>query len=253
MPLHEGVPAEPVDVADVARRCRRRRPRTRRPANSAARSSGPARTWPAAGIASRPCGSSSPWPRSTLRSGEEAVATLERRVAEARDVDTAPLLSQIRDAEATSREVRENQQRASVAAEHTLGEAESTTLTESIAALDRGKAAAIAAAIPVPGLGFSAAGAVTLNELPLEQASAAERPARQRRDRHRQDPAAARPADPRRQPARHRVDAHGRRARQGFRSPLWVERVGSDSPSAVVIEDGMVVGVSEPAGAEAST
>jgi hypothetical protein len=244
MPLHEGVPAEPVDVADVARQLQeaqtanaeageQRRAIERAREDVAGRRDRVATLRKQLALAEE-----------HLRSGEEAVATLEGRVAEAKDVDTAPLLAQIRDAEATNRKVRENQQRASVAAEHTLAEAESTTLTESIAALDREKAAAIAAAaMPVPGLGFSAAGAVTLNGLPLEQASAAER--------LRVSVAIGIAMNPRLRVLLIRdaslLDTESMRMvaemAKSSGCQLWIERVEADDFTSVVIEDGAVADI----------
>ena len=89
-------------------------------------------------------------------------------------IDLAPFRARLATVEATNAKVRANAARA--AAEKALNEkrAESARLTARIDAIDREKAAAIAAAaMPVEGLGFDADG-VTLDGLPFEQASQAQ-------------------------------------------------------------------------------
>ena len=163
------------------------------------------------------------------------------------DIDTAPVLTQLRGAEDLNRKVRENHRRLEVAAECALAEARSGELSDAIEALDQQKADAIAgAAMPVPGLGFAADGVVTLNGLPLEQASAAER--------LRVSVAIGLAMNPRLRVLLIRdaslLDHDSLRmvadmAREAG-AQLWVERVEVDSATSIVIEDGAVVGA-EPA------
>jgi hypothetical protein len=105
----------------------------------------------------------------------EKVVALEARVETMPEADPAPVLGAISNAEACAKQVEANWKRAEAFAEAALATSESERLTEAIDAIDEQKTAAIAAAdIPVPGLGFDADGNVTLDRLPLEQASSAE-------------------------------------------------------------------------------
>lgn len=89
-------------------------------------------------------------------------------------IDTAPLTQRLGEVEQINNRVRQNAQRAEVAREVEAKSARSDELTKQIDAVKASKAERIAAAkMPVPGLGFGESG-VTLNGLPLQQASAAE-------------------------------------------------------------------------------
>lgn len=176
MPRHEGAPAEPVSVADLAtelQRANRHNEQVELVCRAAVAS--------AADCASQ---------RKRVESLREQLATAERvlaeRVAEdarlqqdmqqAKEIDTAPILASMRDAEDVNRKVRENHQRQDLAVRVAELERSANDLTAEIQGIDQQRADAIAgAAMPVAGLGFDAAGVVTLNGLPLEQASAAER------------------------------------------------------------------------------
>jgi DNA repair exonuclease SbcCD ATPase subunit len=157
------------------------------------------------------------------------------------DIDTAPVLEQLRGAEDVNRKVRENHRRLAIAADHALAEARSGELSDAIKALDQQKADAIAgAAMPVPGIGFAPDGVVTLNALPLEQASAAER--------IRVSVAIGLAMNPRLRVLLIRdaslLDQDSLRmvadmAREAG-AQLWVERVEIDSATTIVIEDGAV-------------
>lgn len=176
------------------------------------------------------------------RSSAEAVQNLVASVAGLQDVDTAALLERIRGAEAINRQVRENHERQAVAAEHGVADRQSGELTTQIEAVDQQKAEAIAAArMPVQGLGFDAVGVVTLNGLPLDQASAAER--------LRVSVAIGLAMNPRLRVLLIRdaslLDRASMRlvadmARQAG-AQLWVERVEVDEQATVLIEDGQVV------------
>jgi DNA repair exonuclease SbcCD ATPase subunit len=176
MPQHPDAPTEPIDVGVVASELQAAQQANQESANNLraferARDDVEARRSRVESLRAQLAQA-----EDALRSSQEAVANLECRVAQTPPVDTAPLLARIRDAETTNRKVRENQQRQAIASELAKHQDASAAFTESIDQVDAKKAAAIAgAAMPVPGLGFDAAGIVTLNGLPLEQASAAEK------------------------------------------------------------------------------
>lgn len=101
-----------------------------------------------------------------------AVSELEENFPE---VDTAPIQLELRSAEATNRKVRENKERRLVEEELRDAEKHADALTEEIENIDDEKLELLSKAkLPVPGLGFTDDGP-TLNGLPLEQASQAER------------------------------------------------------------------------------
>ncbi len=178
-----------------------------------------------------------------VRSSAEAVQNLEAKTANMVEANTAALLEQIRGAESINRLVRENHQRAAVAGEHALVERQAGALTQEIEAIDQKKADAIAAArMPVPGLGFGADGVVTLNGLPLDQASAAER--------LRVSVAIGLAMNPRLRVLLIRdaslLDRESMRQvaemAKAAGAQLWVERVEVDDQTTVLIEDGQVAG-----------
>lgn len=108
------------------------------------------------------------------RSACEASEELRAKVAAMVDVDVAPLLQRMQDVDRINQRVRANLQRAEVAKEVEAKKTRSEELSRQIDEIKQRKADAIAAApMPVPGLGL-ADGGVTLNGLPLDQASAAE-------------------------------------------------------------------------------
>lgn len=248
MPHHPDAPADPIDVGDLAQQLQaankamaanRERDREEAEARRALHEA----TDRVAKL------------RQDLASAERALVEAESRsraLSEARvqraAVDTAPLLAQIRDAEATNRKVRDNHLRQEIAAQLGAAQVESTKLTQAIREVDAGKARVIAEArMPVPGLGFSPTGTVTLNDIPLDQASAAER--------LRVSVAIGIAMNPRLRvllvrdaslldQASMRMVAEMARA-SGCQ--LWVEQVDSRDPTAIVIEDGEVVGATAEA------
>jgi hypothetical protein len=119
--------------------------------------------------------------RAVLAADLRAIETCRNRgLALKAEVDALvpPNLTEIperlKEVEATNERVRAKKARAGLAAELSAAEAEAAKLTTAIEAVDAEKAAALEqAAFPVPGLAFGELG-VTLNGLPLEQASSAE-------------------------------------------------------------------------------
>jgi DNA repair exonuclease SbcCD ATPase subunit len=111
---------------------------------------------------------------SRIRNLEEASVTIDA-VSAIKDVDVAPLKLKLAGVEETNRKIRSNHQREELLAEIEGKRAESAALSEQIDEIDRKKRAAIASAnFPVEGLSFGGAGGVTFNDLPFDQASAAE-------------------------------------------------------------------------------
>lgn len=90
------------------------------------------------------------------------------------DPDVAEVVRKISRASATNDAVRAKKERVALFAQLEAKRAEQTALNEQLEKLDEDKAKLLAAAkFPVPGLAFTAEG-LTLNDLPLEQASSAE-------------------------------------------------------------------------------
>lgn len=89
--------------------------------------------------------------------------------------DMAPIRALISEAEGVNAKVRANKLRADTAALVELRRKDSTDLSANIATQDEKRATMLReAAFPVPGLGFSEEGEITLNGLPFDQASGAE-------------------------------------------------------------------------------
>lgn len=164
------------------------------------------------------------------------------------DPDPEPTRQQIATAEETNRKVRSNLERKGIAGQLRMKEGRADELTAIIEAADAEKAERLAAAkFPVEGLGFDETGP-TLNGIPLEQASQAER--------LRVSVAIGAALHPRVRVMLVRdgslLDDNSMRllaelaAETG--SQLWVEKVSSDGAGcSVLIEDGMVVGSQEAA------
>lgn len=218
MPRHESAPAEPVDVGELAERLKAAQLQNQENARQRQALAGARDTLATCRDRVAHLRAQLPQAEEAARSAAEAVQNLEAANASLQDVDTTALLEQIRGAESTNRLVRENHQRQAAAAEHAVAERQSAELTEQIEAVDQQKASAIAAAsMPVPGLGFGADGVVTLNGLPLERPAPPNACGSRLLSTARDEPAATRAADPRREPPGPRVDAPGRRHGAGRR------------------------------------
>ncbi len=122
--------------------------------------------------------------RERLRKGEEEVIPArEAALAEAREraeqrragaPDRDAIAARLAGAEKINAAVRDNRRRAELERQREAMRAESDRLTKAIDACDTKKAALVAgASYPLPGLGVDEHG-VTLNAIPLEQASSAE-------------------------------------------------------------------------------
>lgn len=110
-----------------------------------------------------------------LSSCDEKTAAFALEVAKLVDIDTAPILVQIRDAESLNEQIQKNETRAGWFDQAKVKKVESEALTAKLVEMDAQKAATLASTpFPIKGLGFGETG-VTFNDLPLSQASAAER------------------------------------------------------------------------------
>jgi DNA repair exonuclease SbcCD ATPase subunit len=191
-----------------------------------------------------------------LQAAKEALLVAERAVADTgrhRDeansyaaalapiVDTAALRAKIAELDQLNAAARAKQQLAACYAEYGTKEAQTNALTAQIDEIDATKAAALTdAKFPVDGLSFSDGGAVTLNGLPLDQASSAEK--------LRVSVAIAMRMNPKLRVLRiidgSLLDANSLRiigemaAADDYQ--VWIEMVDESGEVGVVIEDGMV-------------
>ncbi|MFN8826685.1 MAG: AAA family ATPase [Planctomycetota bacterium] len=242
MPKHEA-PAEPVDVGELAEQLKAAQLQNQenarqRAALASARDNLATRKARVANLRAELARA-----EEAARSSAEAVQNLEGVTSKLQDVDTSALLERIRGAESTNRLVRENHQREAIVAEQAVAASQADALTQEIEAVDQRKAEAISAArMLVPGLGLGADGVVTLNGLPLDQASAAER--------LRVSVAIGLAMNPRLRVLLIRdaslLDRESMRqvavlAKEAG-AQLWVERVEVDDQTTVLIEDGQVAG-----------
>lgn len=175
MSKHDGVPAEPVSVAEIAVELKAAI------ATNEANASVSRQTIRAAELVGErrrkveQMRQQLAEAESGLKVAEANCAKLEAEMASQKEVDVAPLHARLAEADSVNLKVAANRQRDALAAEADAADGKSKGLSVEIESIDEQKAAAIAAAkMPVPGLGFGADG-VTLNGLPLEQASGAER------------------------------------------------------------------------------
>lgn len=161
-------------------------------------------------------------------------------VAQLVDPDPEPIRKQIAEAEETNRKVRHNAEQDKLEQEIDKLEARVEQLSEVIREVDEEKAARLAAAeFPVPGLGFDDTGP-TLNGIPLEQCSQAER--------LRLSVAIGAALNPRikvmlvREGAFLDKDSLRLLAElaEEVGAQVWVERVGDGDEAAIIIEDGAV-------------
>lgn len=178
---------------------------------------------------------------------EKTIEDLKQKVEALEWPELEPIKTRIATAETTNRKVRENKQRKALAAELDLLETQVDHLNDQIEEIDAEKQARLEAAkFPVPGLGFDDTGP-TLNGIPLDQASQAER--------LRVSIAIGAALNPRIRVMLVRdaslLDAKAMELMAQFAEEhnvqLWMERVGTGDPSALVIEDGELRDVAESA------
>jgi hypothetical protein len=180
--------------------------------------------------------------RAELAVQEEALKGQEAKVAAHVEVaDVEALEGDLRSVEETNRAVRHNAEVTKAAARKADLLAQYASLTDTIAALDKTKADALAAAtFPVPGLGFDDDG-VTFEGIPFSQASSAEQ--------IRVSLAMAMSLNPKLRVIRildgSLLDADNLALIGEMATArdyqVWIERVGDASNVGVVIEDGAVI------------
>lgn len=175
MPKHDGVPDAPVSVAEIAAELKEAISTNEANASVCRRASRAAEDVSKHKRQVEQLRQQLAAAESSLQAAEADCAKLESQMAAQKDVDVAPLHARLADADAVNSKVAANRQREALAADADAADGKSQGLSSEIESIDELKAAAIAAAnMPVPGLGFGTDG-VTLNGLPLEQASGAER------------------------------------------------------------------------------
>lgn len=179
--------------------------------------------------------------QSTAEHAEIAAKTARESAAKLQDIDLAPFRARAAAVESDNRKVRENAQRAEVVKQFKAKSDAADELTRKLDAMDSDKKRKTTAAkYPVPGLLFDTAGGVTLDGIPFEQCSSAEQlrvsvaigialnpklKVLLIRDGSLLDDASmvllmdmAKTAD----------------------AQVWMERVGTDASTSVIIEDGSV-------------
>lgn len=158
-----------------------------------------------------------------------------------KDVDVSRFNEQIRALELTNVRVRENRERAEVVADFKAKSAEADKLTGQIEAMDAAKRKKLTTAkYPIEGLLFDTAGGVTLSGIPFEQCSSAEQ--------LRVSVAIGLALNPTlkvlliRDGSLLDDDSMGILLEMAKQSDaqVWIERVGVDSTTSVIIEDGTV-------------
>lgn len=184
--------------------------------------------------------------RKRLSDVESAAKKMER-------ADTESITKRIKEAAGINAKVQKNREKQKLTAAHAEQDTRAESLTSAIEALRSDRLKMIAEANwPVDGLGFSDDG-VTLNDLPLEQASSEEQLRLSMAIAMQMNPkfpvALIREGslidDEQMKVIAQMADAAG--------GQVWVERVGKDESCTVVIEDGMVESVPEPQELEAAT
>jgi energy-coupling factor transporter ATP-binding protein EcfA2 len=178
---------------------------------------------------------------------ETRATSLQKKLDEAEPlpapIDVEALRTELAEAEAINRGIEQRIRKTELVTQASDLEAAAKTLTETIAAREQAKAAAIAKApMPVEGLGFGE-GVVTFGGVPFEQASSAEQ--------LRVSVAIAMAANPKLRVIRIQegslLDADNlaliaMMARERDYQ-VWIERVDTTGKVGVVIEDGMVIAV----------
>ncbi len=172
---------------------------------------------------------------------EKDICELDRRLAMAPEVPEDPIIAKFQEVEQINNRVRDNVARQKLVNNLAKAKAQSEALTAEIQRLDREKAELIASAkFPVPGLGFSDAGLVTYQGIPLEQASGAQK--------IRVGMAVALAMNPKLKIVLVRdaslLDEDNMaivaEMAEAAGAQVWLERVGTGDAGAVIIEDGEV-------------
>lgn len=170
-----------------------------------------------------------------------ALDAANKAAAEATFIPIDQFTGKLATAEETNRKVRANKARADLVLQLRQKQVDSEELTDKIDRIDAEKRKAIQAAkFPVPGLAFDVAGGVTFGGIPLDQASAAEQ--------LRVSVAVGLALNPKlkvlliRDGSLLDSDSLALVATMAAEADaqVWIERVGADEATSVIIEDGRV-------------
>ena len=171
----------------------------------------------------------------------EKVLSLKSECAKLADRDISGFSTKLREVESTNQKVRANLAHAEADKLVKETTSKANELTKKIEAIDRKKDNAVKSAkFPVEGLGFTSNGSVAFNGIPLDQASSAEQ--------LRVSVAIGLALNPKLRVLLIRdgslLDSESMalvaKSAKAANAQIWVERVGTDGNTAVVIEDGLV-------------
>lgn len=163
------------------------------------------------------------------------------------DSDLSPFAARCKTVEETNRKFRENAQRAELVKQFKAKTDQAEKLTDKLEALESSKREATTKAkYPVEGLLFDSAGGVTLNGIPFEQCSAAEQ--------LKVSIAVGLALNPKLRVLLIRdgslLDESSMATvlemAKAADAQVWMERVGTDAQTSVIIEDGSVQETSQP-------
>jgi hypothetical protein len=247
-PKHEGVPDAEVSIADIV--AEQEKAAARNSANEQERAKAAVARQGANEIARQETEL-----RRQIEDLEKRMATLpytaekmrvvaedrEKYVRELKDIDLAPFRARAAEAEGTNAKIRKNAERAELVKRYKVAQEQAGALTKAIEACDaRKRDETNKAKWPVEGLGFDTAGGVTLNALPLENASSAEQ--------LQVSVAIGLALNPKlkvlliRDGSLLDSESLSKIAEMATKADaqVWIERVGNDDQTSVVIEDGEV-------------
>jgi len=177
----------------------------------------------------------------TDKTTTDAVRVAEEAAANLSDVPLCPFQQKAADAESVNVKVRENAARAVIVKQYKAKVEESNKLTSKIEDIDGKKRKAIMEAkFPIDGLSFDTAGGVSLNGIPFEQTSSA--------DQLKVSVAIGIALNPKLRVLLIRdgslLDDESLKVLIEMAAKadaqVWLERVGTDAATSVVIEDGQI-------------
>jgi DNA repair exonuclease SbcCD ATPase subunit len=180
--------------------------------------------------------------RDRLSRERESAELAKSKFSSLASVDLGPIQQEIVGVESINQQVNAKKARREVVGQYKGKVAQAEALTEKIEALDSEKRKKITeAAYPIPGLMFDTAGGVVLNGIPFEQCSSAEQ--------LRVSVAIGLALNPKLKVLLIRdgslLDDDSLREIQAIAekadAQIWMERVGVDGQTSVVIEDGKIV------------
>ena len=177
---------------------------------------------------------------------ETSAATFQKAVEKLKDVDLAPFQAKAAGVESGNRKFRENQSRLEVVKQFKAKSAAADKLTAKIEAMDAERSRKVTTAkYPIDGLLFDTAGGVTLNGIPFDQCSSAEQ--------LRVSVAIGLALNPKLKVLLIRdgslLDDDSLaillEMAKTADAQVWIERVGTDAATSVIIEDGHVAELAE--------